>query len=245
MHGIENQTLNGTIIEPSQYSYQYWNGTAWTSSGSKDVDDILQLEEWDIITFQQNGGAAYKDWDIYFSPFIYKLHKALFNKLNKAVKIGWLLTHGSYAGNDDEFLNHWEGTAINAKKIMENTGTGVLFAYGTAVQNLRTTNLVRLGDGEGQNLCADSVHLQEGIGCLVAAYSNALTILDCVGMKHKGVIGEQTRIDAEFISSINVLGQNTGESGVIGITEENCFLAQIAAELGVKKPYEVTDMSSM
>lgn len=239
----EPQELNGATYNYADYGYsKSINGEKWESLGSKSPDAMIADEDWDIITFQQNGGGAAEDFDVYFAPYIYKLHKLLFDKVGKNIKIGWLLTQGAYANTSEGCYNKWLGTANNSKKVLDTTGTSILFPFGTAVQNLRTTSLESLGDGTGGFLMADGGHLQEGIGCLTAAYANALVILNCAGINNVGVIGESTRPDAQFVSDINVQGPNLGTSGVIGITDDNCYLAQVAAECAVKNPYEVTDL---
>ena len=242
----EDQTLNSVVYTQVNYTYyKSVNGEAWTSQGSKNVDAMIADEKWDIITFQQNGGAAYQDWDTYFAPFIFKLHKSLFDKIGYGVKIGWLLTQGAYASDYDGLLNHWQGTADNSKKMLEVTGTSILFPFGTAAQNLRTTSLKEIGDGAAHNLMADTRHLQEGIGCMTAAYANTLVILNHLGIGKTGVIGEQTRVDSAFVTEKNIPGPNLGTSGVVGVTDDNCYLAQVAAECAVKKPYEVTDLTAV
>ena len=107
--------------------------------------------------------------------------------------------------------------------------------------------MLKSGDGAHANLLADNVHLQEGIGCLTAAYANAITILNAMGLDYKSVIGDQTRPDAEWVTEQNIPGPNLGPeetgSGVIGITDANCLLAQIAAVNAVKYPYSVISPS--
>lgn len=244
----EQQQVDSSIYNPMDYIlHKSINGSAWVTTPGQNVDAILGSEEWDIITFQQNGGTAPSDWNIYYKPFIFKLQKALFDKLTeskKKTKLGWILTQGAYFDSDETALSKWQGTAENAKKIMKQTGFDVLFPFGTGVQNLRSTSLKVLGDGSAHNLCADNGHLQEGIGCLVAAYTNALVIAQLAGY-NVGIVGEKTRPDKSFLEQIKMPGQNLGTSGVIGITDKNCYLAQISAIAAIKSPYEVTDISVM
>lgn len=217
------------------------NGGAWDNGEDMTVQQMLDKEQWDIITFQQSGGRSNSDWDTYYAPYIYALQKSLFSKIDYPTRLGWVLVHGAYGNSDASFLSKWEGTAVNAEKVMDKTGVSILFPYGTAVQNLRTTTLKSLGDGEHHNLTVDDAHLQEGIGPLAAAYTNAIVIMRALGFPY-GVVGDDTRPDAAWITSINAPGPNIG-TGVIGITDANCFLAQVAAEKAVMNPYELTDLS--
>ena len=243
----ENQVLNGITYSPINYTYQlYESGSAsWVSVGSKSIAEMLAEKEWHIITLQQNGSDAAKSWDVCYAPFIYKIHKALYEKVSRTTKLGWLLVHGAYASTAENLLANWKGSAENTQKIQDLTANQIVFPYGTAVQNLRTTSLANLGDGGF--LMGDTAHLHEGIGCLTAAYANALTILDCLGLRELSIIGEKTRPNKAWCTEKGVLAPNYGAitNDVIGITEDNCYLAQVAAIQAVKKPYEVTDCSNL
>ena len=80
---------------------------------------------------------------------------------------------------------------------------------------------------------------------MTAAYANTITILKSIGIDKIGVIGETTRVDANFITDNNVQSPNLGTSGVIGVTNDNLYLAQVAAECAIKKPYEVTNLTAI
>lgn len=221
--------------------YTSINGGSWNAGESMTVQQMLDKAEWDIITFQQSGGTSNGDWATYYAPYLFPLQKELYSKIDYPTRLGWVLIHGAYGESDAAFLSKWEGTALNAEKVMDETGASILFPYGTAIQNLRTTTLKSLGDGTAHNLTVDNAHLQEGVGPLAAAYTNAIVIMRSLGFAF-GVIGEQTRPDATFLTRNSIPGQNVG-TGIIGITDANCFLAQVAAEKAVMNPYELTDLS--
>ena len=239
----ETQTLDSTQYNPINYSYyKSTNNGSWTTKSSN-VDNMLTDEVWDIITFQQNGLAAYQSWETYFAPFIYKLINSLYSKLTYTVKLGWLLTQGAYFSDDESCLDHWQGTATNSRKVIEECGFNIIFPYGTALQNLRTTTLKTLGDGSAKNLTNDNAHLQEGIGCLVSAYSHCLTIMKAANV-NIGLLGDKTEVSEGWLSSFNSIGTNLG-TGVVGMTANNRYMAQIAANLAQTRPYELTDMTSI
>lgn len=239
----QTQVLSGSSYSPASYYYAKFESSdeSWRVVGDRFADDIIKDEDWDVVTFQQNGGAAYQSWDIYYKPYIYKLQNALFSMV-KNVKLGWLLTHGSYGEGDravDE--QHWSGTAVNSEKVMDLTAIEVVFPYGTAVQNLRTV----LDVGDTGDLLADKIHLQEGIGCLTAAYANALAALKCAGIECVSVIGDKTRPTLSWCTEIGVQSPHYGSSGtVVGVSDRNIYLAQVAAVMAMKKPYEKTDCSN-
>jgi len=247
----EDTILNGTTYTPTRYSYRKFKSddakAKWRAVNSPAyADTILADEDWDIITFQQNGTAAFQAWSTYFEPFIYKLHKAIYEKAtasNKIYKLGWILTHGSYTEDSTEQLNRWSGTCENALNILNLTGTEILYPYGTAVQNLRTTPLAQATvGGDKTGFLADGAHLHEGIGTLCANYANVLTVLHCAGLDAISIIGEPTRITKEWNTENVTLSPNYGDSDTVkGITEDNVYTAQMAAIQAFKKPFEISD----
>ena len=180
---------------------------------------------------------AHLDWDVYYEPFIFNLHKAVYDNVSdKSVKLGWLSIHGTYKSTPTGDLNNYNAVIVNTQKIMNLTGTELLFPYGTAVQNLRTTPLSALGNYG--DLKYDVGHLQEGIGCLTSAYANALVLLDAVGYNNISVVGDDTTPTNDWTSEHLVIGAH---GTVIGINSNNIYTAQMAAIQAIKKPYEVTD----
>ena len=238
------QTLDGTTYNPTNYAYFEYvnNASAWTNQASKSASQALAMHDWDIVTFQQNGYDNYRDYATYYEPFCNKTFKALNAMVAKPVKIGWLLTHGSYVSSRAEALQHWEGSRTNSQKVMNETSASVLFPYGTAIENLRTTSITT---SYKDALLADDAHLQEGISTLCASYSIALTLLKELGYEEIGIWGDRFRPDLTWLNAHNIPGMNFAQSGVVeGITEDNCRLAQAAAIKAEMNPYNVTNIST-
>lgn len=226
---------------PRLYAYHLSedNG-AWTTGYDKSAETILGDRKWDVVTFQQNGAQSYLEWAQVIWPYLKELFKLVARKTTTPVKCGWLLTQGAYGASDAGFEKYWRGTADNARKTAEATGC-IIFPYGTAVQNLRKTDLRTLGDGSAHNLTVDNGHLQEGIGCYCAALTNALKILQLLGIEKTGITGDDTEISEAAIAGMNVPGRHLG-TGIIGMTADNRYLAQLAATVAIANPYCLTDI---
>lgn len=228
------QTLEGVTYTPANYTFlKNIRNNGWNSS-AKNIDQILNDDKWDIITFQQGGNSAPLDYDTYYKPYINKLHKLIYDKLNSNIKIGWVSIHGAYSSTTQGLLNNYLATTINTQRVLNETSTSILFPYGTGIQNARTTSLVDIGEGSAKNLMYDNAHLQSGIGELTACYTNALVIINEVYKDKASLIGN--KIDVLFDDSLI-------KYDVLGMTENNRFLAQASAINAIKKPYEVTDIS--
>ena len=243
---ILNQAIGN--VSPSNYTYynKYTNGAEkWISSSNVSAATILADEEWDVVTFQQSSDLAASEFNTYIAPYIYKIEHYLSSYFHtKPIKIGWLLTQSR--GNDSETrLSNYNGVALTARKVMELTSSTFLIPYGTAVQNLRSIpSLDALGAGGGMSY--DGQHLQEGIGCLAAAYTHTLVCLQLLGIQNRSILGENTRPNESWIIDKAIPLPNWDDSHtVIGITDSNCYLAQMAANLAIKKMFEVTDMSGI
>ena len=59
-----------------------------------------------------------------------------------------------------------------------------------------------------------------------------------------GLLGDKTEVSEDWLTSFNSIGTNLG-TGVVGMTANNRYMAQIAANLAQTRPYELTDMTSI
>ena len=238
-----NVTYDGITYSPQNYTfYETKPGNAgWYSGTTKSIDQCLSNKAWDIITFQQSGTYADKAYLNNYVPYIAEIHNLVLSKVNHSFKFGWILTHSAYVSNADDFATSFVNIANNAEKIINETLSDVLFNYGTAVQSLRTTSASALGDDSLHNLLVDGAHLQEGIGCLCAAYLNALVMCEYIGRK-VSCIGKDITVDTSFITTMNIPGPHLG-TGVIGNNPAYIRLAQIAAETAFKNRYSISDIS--
>lgn len=242
-----NFTDKDTIVEGRTYApkeyvfYKNVNAGAWSYTYSG-VDDILANDGWDIVTFQQNSGYSVRDYDRYYKPYINTLHEILLTKLGRDVLIAWNLVHGSNSSIESKLLENWTKVMENSQKVVENTNTSIVFPYGTAIQNLRTLSFMN-NIGDTKFLLADSAHLQDGLGCLCAAYVNALVLLKAIGIDDVDIVGDDININLSFVLKNKIPGTNLGESRtVVGINELNVYLAQIAATKAFEEPYKITEL---
>lgn len=235
----QNQTLLGEIYEPSDYAYFEYtdNAERWSDQSTVSVDDILNHMDWDVVTFQQNGYDNFRDYDVYYEPYVNKTFEALIARMEKPVKIGWLLTHGSYTTDKSVAYERWCGSMANSKRVLTESCAEVLFPYGTAIENLRTSDITT---SYGECLLADVAHLQEGISTLTASYSVVLTLLDLMGVDNASVYNDNTRPTLEWLKSRNMSGMNFALPEIVeGITEENCSFAQECATQANRNPYAI------
>lgn len=228
--------------DPAYYGFYVWEtkNRKWVDLGSKGLDFGLEYTDWDIVTLQQNSANS-TDYNTY-QPYLDDLIGYIAGKTHNC-QMGWLLTH-AYA-NGNSWLTSRNMTSADmaeliracAERVMKETATCLLFPYGTAIQNARTNGtLDAIGDG-GEMCYSDKVHLQEGLGCQVAAYANALVLLKL--LTPRGINGNEIRINDDFIEEYAVPGPHGDAEGS---DDSNSILAQKAAILAVKYPFDLSNV---
>lgn len=231
-------------VNYNNYSYITDEMDSWVrNSANITIFSGLDDTKWDIVSTHNANRYVVGEWSECYAPFIYRLHKAIAEYLKYPIKFGWDLTHGSNMSSVEADVTKFMSSVDKAEKAEKLTCTEIVFPYGTAVQNLRTVSAMQqLGDGSHGNLLVDNSHLQSGIGQLAASYAVAIKLLEQVGCTSK-IIAEPTFPTTEWVQAINTIRGSDIGTGSIGVTEHNCFLAQVAAIQAVKKPYEVTDIN--
>ena len=224
------------------YEYDKWTESegAWVTVTNRNFLFIVEDEDWDIITFQQQSSNS-RNYQT-FQPYLNNIIDWLYSHLSKSAKLGWLLTPAyptGYSGlNGDTSDEMFAKIVVAVKEVLNKTAIDFVIPAGTAIQNARTTSLDALGDFG--HLSAEGLHLQEGIPCLLEAYVVARVILDITGHGNNGILGNDVEPTQNNVTAWNV-PQRNGSS--VGVTSANMLLSQKIVSITMKKPYEITDCS--
>lgn len=200
----------------------------WTTQNATE-NAIIKDEDWDIITLQQNSDNS-NNYSTY-QPFAGQLIKKIFNYAKSSVKICWLMTHVKPVENRDIFF---ENMVSAIKKVYEEEPIEYIFPCGLAIENARKTSLDSLGDYQdgGHLIYSDGQHLQEGIPCLIEAYTFTLGVLKLIGRSYKSVFGSTLRVSDEWGVRNNIPERNGSCVGVDD--EQNYMIAQKCAIMASK-----------
>lgn len=201
----------------------------WRREEIMSAKDIVAMQEWDIITIQQGGNRCKKEESYY--PYLQNVIDKIGEAQRDTSSLAWFM---AYNGAKDN-LN--EESIRMQERITQEYPFSFVIPVATAIfSSQENETLSMLGDSEYHRMYAsDNVHLQEGLPCYIAALTVSQAILDAMGIK-KSVRGNSIRPTQEWIASINGITQN-GKS--IGVTEDNCALAQRAALQAIKHPFEI------
>ena len=222
------------------YSYdRSVGGDKWTLVGGKSLQEIVIADDWDIISFQQQSAAS-RDYATY-QPYLNDLVNLVFG-LRKNVRLAWLFTPPLPTGGigmpsgmtSNQFF---QDMTVAVSKVMNETAIDLLFPCGTAIQNARTTALNNLGVF-GQ-MSYDGLHLNDGIACQIATYAIVEKICKIMGIS-RSIVGNNITVDENFLVQNDIKEIN---EGAVGSTAENRLIAQKAAIMAIKKPFEITNIN--
>ena len=227
---------NQSVYEFCQYDY---STDKWTNIvSSKTIEYALAQKEWNIILFQQKSSDSINYNTC--QPYLNNIIAWLVNKLNYNFRAGWIETHAyasGYSGlsslgisSDDMALK----SAETSKSVIENTVLDFILPYGIAIQNARHTNL----DNYGNHMTYEGTHLNEGIATLLAGYTIAQKFANMFSAA-KSILGDPLRPTKEWQTEKNI-PQPHGD--VLGISNDNCLMAQKCAFMAIKNPYIITEI---
>lgn len=190
---------------------------------------LLSDEHWDIILIHPVSQYApyYELWTQNNSSGCLKEFVELIHRYQPQAVIGFLLVH-SYCSEDvrnteHSALDRWKLIASSIKKLTEDYDIDFIIPYGTAVQNLRSTSY-----NNEYDLTRDGTHLGIGLARYTAAccfYQSLLAPRCGISIIGNSAKYDVSEADPNFHSSISV-------------NDDNACIAQIAADLAVKHPYE-------
>lgn len=202
----------------------------WKLLNNQSAMEIVSTEDWDIISIQQ-GGRRCQFEETYY-PYLENVIKKIdASCVNHEYKLTWFMAYNE--GRD----NANKESVETQKKIVEAFPFELVLPVATAIFSCQENDtLSELGDSKYKRMyAADNVHLQEGLPCYVASLTVAQSIMDYLEIG-KTVVGNTIRPTQDWISSI---GGITPDGESIGVTEENCALAQRAAIQANRHPFEI------
>ena len=212
--------------------------SSWqTISAAYTPQKAVKFRKWDIIVIQQSStdSVSYSN----FVPAARNLINLIMDSVTYPFKLGWNININRNASgtNYDEI----EASILaNIAQIVKREAVDIVFPYGTAIFNARTNaTLANIGDG-GLLWSNDKVHLQEGLPCYIANLANVQKLFELYYPKFS-VLNDKTRPTDEEVQKWGVQGIH-GTS--IGLTENNCRLAQLCAIAANKENFEILNIEN-
>lgn len=207
------------------------NSYSWSNKNSSvTIKEILAQYKFDILCLQEyfNYKESYTEADIEVYKNVIKFIEDNYNEPFKLVT----LLHQPKRNDAERIYNL---TLQGVKKILSETPTEDVLVPGVAIYKALSTSLNSLGDVGG--LSPDGTHAQEGLPCLMQAYTIVMWIFRQLGVA-QSILNNKSYINSENYTQINVPGANLG-SGVISGTEAENRLAQEIAISSYKESIKI------
>lgn len=202
------------------------NTHSWTNT-SKKMSEVLSTYHFDIVCMQEyfNHKTSYTETDLADWNNCRDYIKSHYTGYNGLKFIS--LFHSPWMTDEAGVYNVTKaGNAL----ILQETLAEDMISTGLALHMARSTALDSLGDAG--HLTPDSIHAQEGLPCLLEAYTATLWMLEKAGV-NKGIYGLPFKMTTAIYNTISVPGPNIG-TGVIEGTDAQNLLAQEVAEMAYK-----------
>lgn len=187
---------------------------------------LLIEEKWDLIIIHQYSGysTAYNKWTRKGNDgYLIELLKII-RLFQPQCKLGFLLIHSyasSYKRNAEKSsLKRWNNIASVARKFARNYRVDFVIPYGTAIQNLRTTEY-----NNSMDLTRDGTHLGMGL----ARYTAACCYYETLIAPRTGVSMLGAKVECPV--------EDDPKTSKISVNTENMITAQKAAKLACMFPY--------
>lgn len=223
---LYNEWLDGCAVH---YFIDTREDDKWRRGAALSASSMLSLLNWDIVSLQQSSRQVCVIESYY--PYLQEIIRQISETCAPGYSLAWFMAYNR-AENTDR-----ESNLEVQSSIVDSFSFDIVLPVATAIFDCQENPfLAEIGESPYHQLYSlDSIHLQEGLPCYIAALAISQAILDQY-FPGESVIGNSIRPTQNWIDSVNGITQN-GQS--VGVTEENCLLAQKAAVLANKFKFEV------
>ena len=209
--------------------------TSWKQTDRISMKECVELGNWDFITLQQ--WSAYSIDESSYEPWLPLVIDLIRQSVDKPTQLAWTQVW-TRATHDDKQASLTAFQNVPYKKYPFD----FYIPCGTSIFNARANEtLAELGDCADKNFWKDSVHLQDGLPRYIAS----LTVCEAICRKffpNISVMYDKTRPTDDVIAS---WGNYMAMKPSVGITEENCLLAQYSAINACNHMFEVVKTESL
>ena len=161
--------LDYLVNDEKKYALFFYNTgySEWHNLSAVSSREALTENKWDMVVTHQISSRSgdYSGMALALDSFLNEIRS-----LSDA-KIAWLQVPCLPDDRPTYYESMYDDICSTCDKVVEGTLAECVIPCGTAVQSARATDLVELGN-YGQ-LTEDGVHLQEGLPCLLEAYTCA------------------------------------------------------------------------
>lgn len=225
------------ISDNPEYEVDYClsgKGNKWNYLSGISASKILSAAEWDVIILQGTWTES-KDYQL-VSQRVHKI-RDYFSTNVADIPFAFMIVPPNPKAIDEGNLDYeWQLFAANAQKLLDNKEVDYVIPCGTAIQNALHTRLKGIGDFK--YLSYEGVHLQEGLPCLLEAYTAAQTFFSIFGIEQT-IERSTLEVTQKWVWDKDIPGRH---GSVIVGTSEDYELCKRCAMSAFLNPYKVTPL---
>lgn len=230
---IGNSTIDRHLENLSEdrkaYQLFFYNtgDKSWRSRSEVSSREALTEIKWDMVVTHQISSRSgdYSGMAASLNKFVNEIRT-----LSDA-RIAWLQVPCLPDDRPTYYDRMYDDICGTCKKVVEETAVEYVIPCGTAIQSARGTDLISLGN-YGQ-LTEDGVHLQEGLPCLLEAFTCAEFLFRFIGEPYS-VMDCSINVNNKWLKEKGIPRQN---GYVVGIDGRNVERAKQMAVNAVNNPY--------
>lgn len=196
--------------------------------------DIITSKEWDIVVLQEGSGKA-RSYDL-TQPSVHHI-AGYIREIQPNVNVAFMINPPHADGYSDlgEYTSEeiWMQYVQTAKQLLENNEINYIIPCGTGIQNARKTYLDSLG--VFGHLTYDGRHLQEGIPCLIEAYTASQSLFNLFSI-NASINGSSLKITQQWVNDHKIPGQ---QGIVIKGTDDDYQMSKKCAISAIDSPYSI------
>lgn len=219
----------------STYTVDYCHtatDSAWKTYENRPASEVLPALNWNLIILQDTWTAS-KVYDT-VSNNIHRIKTYIADSIGVFPIAYMIVPPNPKAIIEEDLDTQWSQFATVAKNLLENGEVDYVIPCGTAIQNALHTSLKNLGDYN--YLSYEGKHLQEGLPCLIEAYTATQSLFRFWGMDIS-IENSSLCITQEWVYNKSIPGRH---GKVITGGEEDYELCKRCALAAVADPYLVT-----
>ena len=224
-----------TLKNDHTLDFYLHNEGKWQSVSNVNGEDVIKWKKWDLVILQE-GNVSCRDYQL-TSTNISNIVSWI-RKWQSDCPIAYLMVPPQPEGSSvlGEYTSDemWSVFSITAQQLADNEFVSYVIPCGTAIQNARHTHLDNYGDYG--HLTFDGTHLQEGLPCLIEAYTVAQSLFTLFNLR-LSIEQSNLVVTNDFVESKMIPGRH---GSVITGSMEDYELCKRCALAAVADPYHIT-----
>lgn len=197
--------------------------------------DVIYSKNWDLVVLQEGSGTA-RDYEL-TSGSVHSIVDYI-RAIQPEVYIAFMINPPHADGYSDlgEYTSDqvWMQYVQTARQLLDNNEIVYIIPCGTGIQNARKTYLDSLG--VFGHLSYDGRHLQEGIPCLIDAYTVSQALFNIFKI-NTSINSSSLKITQQWVRDRKIPGQ---QGKVIKGTDDDYQMSKKCAIYAVESPFKLS-----